>query len=100
MTIGSGYKPSAISGSRIASRRLPAACYLLFAFHIREERVNKFSGVKQGKIFGLLANPHIFDREFELLANGDNDPAFGGPIQFGEHDTRAAGRLREEPIPR
>src|SRR5215813_9081153 len=51
-----------------------------------EHRFDELVGVENREVLGLLADPHEFDRQPELLADRHDHAPLGGPIDLGQHD--------------
>ncbi len=59
----------------------------LGGFVFREEGFDEFFGVEGFDVVGGFADADEFDGDVELVADGDDDAAFGGAVEFGEEDT-------------
>ena len=51
-----------------------------------KQRVDETIRIEQFEVVDLLADSHILDGDTHCLADGDHDTAFGGAVQFRQHD--------------
>src|SRR5437867_13412638 len=51
-----------------------------------EERLCKLPGVERAKIVGPFSDPHVADRNPDLLADRDGDATARGPVELREDD--------------
>ena len=56
-----------------------------------EQRLHESAGVKGLQVFNVFADANIFHRHAEFFLDANDHPAFGGAVEFGEHD---AGDIR------
>src|SRR5580698_6146640 len=53
------------------------------------QRIHKRVGVKDLDVVDLLADADVFDGDAHLLADGNDDAAFGRAVEFGQDDSCA-----------
>ena len=67
------------------------------ATSIFKERFHEPLGFEALKVLDLFADSNIFYRNPEFLLNADNHPAFGGAIQFRQHNAIDIGGFFKNP---
>ena len=68
---------------------------LRYGFCFGEEGFDEIFGVEGFDVFGFFAEADEFDGQIELVADGDDDAALGGAVEFGEEDAGDVDGLEE-----
>src|ERR1019366_9381225 len=62
-----------------------------------EQRIDEVLRVERQKIADFFTNSHVSHRQAKFLRDGYHHAAFGGAVEFGEHNAGHAGGLRKQP---
>ena len=64
-----------------------------FARLLRRTGLDELVGHEGGQVVGLFADADVFDRQADLLADGDDDAALGRAVELGQDDAGAVDGL-------
>src|SRR5271155_1728202 len=89
---------SSALGSRLAASRPPLQIQNLKEPALRrsiKERVDVGLGIEWDQVVDFFAGAYEADWQIQFAGNGYDDAAFGGAVEFGEHDAGDSGMAPE-----
>src|SRR5262245_20467410 len=60
-----------------------------------KQGVDVFVRGKRNEVVDSFAHPDILNRQLQVVRDGDRNPAFGGAVELGEHDSGDTGNTGE-----